>query len=67
MRLARELVRLMRATRVPLGIGALGYGAADLDALARRAIVQTRLVDNAHVAIDEPAMRALFERALSYG
>jgi len=64
--LANELVRLMRATRVPLGVGALGYDARDLDALARGAIVQTRLVDNAPVAIDEPAMRSLFERALSY-
>jgi alcohol dehydrogenase class IV len=64
--LARELVRLMRATKVPLGIGALGYQVGDLDALARGAIVQTRLVDNAPIAVDEPAMRSLFERALSY-
>ena len=64
--LASEMVRVMRAARVPLGLGALGYGSGDLDALARGAIVQTRLVDNAPVAIDEPAMRSLFERALSY-
>jgi alcohol dehydrogenase class IV len=64
--LADEMVRVMRAARVPLGLAPLGYGAADLDALARGAIVQTRLVDNAPIAVDEPAMRSLFERALSY-
>jgi hydroxyacid-oxoacid transhydrogenase len=63
---ANELVRRMRATHVPLGIGALGYGAGDLDALARGAIVQARLVDNAPIAVDEFAMRSLFEGALSY-
>jgi alcohol dehydrogenase class IV len=64
--LTRELVRLMRATGVPLGLGPLGYRASDLDALARGAIVQTRLVDNAPIPVDERAMRSLFERALSY-
>jgi alcohol dehydrogenase class IV len=56
----------MRATGVPLGLGPLGYRASDLDALARGAIVQTRLVDNAPIPVDERAMRSLFERALSY-
>jgi alcohol dehydrogenase class IV len=64
--LAGELVRVMRAAHVPLGLAPLGYGAADVGALARGAIVQTRLVDNAPIAVDEPAMRSLFERALSY-
>ncbi|MGO8999177.1 MAG: hydroxyacid-oxoacid transhydrogenase [Polyangiaceae bacterium] len=64
--LAKEIVRLMRATSVPRGIGPLGYGARDLDALTRGAIVQSRLVQNAPVPIDELAMRALFEGAISY-
>ena len=64
--LARELVRLMGATAVPTGLRPLGYDVADLDALARGAIVQARLVQNAPVLVDEPAMRALFEGALSY-
>jgi alcohol dehydrogenase class IV len=63
---ARALLRLMRATRVPLGLAAVGYGAGDLDALARGAIVQSRLVDNAPIPVDEPAMRALFEGAMTY-
>jgi alcohol dehydrogenase class IV len=64
--LASEIVRLMRATAVPRGLEPLGYGARDLDALTRGAIVQSRLVQNAPVPVDEPAMRALFEGALAY-
>jgi alcohol dehydrogenase class IV len=64
--LAREIVRLMRATRVPAGVGAVGYGAGDLDALTKGAIVQSRLVQNAPIAVDEAAMRALFAGALAY-
>jgi alcohol dehydrogenase class IV len=64
--LARELVRLMRATRVPNGVGGVGYGEADLDALAKGAIVQSRLVDNAPIPVDEAKMRALFASALAY-
>jgi hydroxyacid-oxoacid transhydrogenase len=64
--LAREIVRLMRATSVPGGVSALGYGPRDLEALTQGAIVQSRLVQNAPIAIDEAAMRSLFEGALSY-
>ena len=64
--LARELVRLMRATSVPQGVSHLGYGEEDLDALARGAIVQARLVQNAPIAVDEFAMRTLFAGALAY-
>jgi alcohol dehydrogenase class IV len=65
--LARELVRLMKATRVPAGVGALGYGEADLAALTKGAIVQSRLVQNAPMAVDEAAMRSLFAGAMAYG
>jgi hydroxyacid-oxoacid transhydrogenase len=64
--LAGELLRLMRATSVPMGLRPLGYDARDLNALTRGAIVQSRLVENAPVPIDEPAMRALFQEALVY-
>jgi len=64
--LAGELIRVMQRAHVPLGVGALGYGAGDLDALAKGAIVQTRLVENAPIRVDLPTMRSLFERALSY-
>lgn len=45
----------------------VGYASSDLDALADRAIVQKRLVDNAPCAVDRDRMRALFESALDYG
>jgi alcohol dehydrogenase class IV len=64
--LAKEIIRLMRATSVPGGLQPLGYDARDLDALTRGAIVQSRLVQNAPVPVDDAAMRALFEGALSY-
>jgi alcohol dehydrogenase class IV len=56
----------MRRTRLPAGLVGVGYDANDLDALADRAIVQKRLVDNAPSAIDRDRLRALFEGALSY-
>jgi len=59
-------VDLMRAAGVPNGVGGVGYGEADLDALTRGAIVQKRLVDNAPLPVDDAVMRALFRGALSY-
>ncbi|MGH7269248.1 MAG: alcohol dehydrogenase, partial [Polyangiaceae bacterium] len=60
------LIDLMRAARVPNGIGGVGYTDHDIESLARGAIVQKRLVDNAPVHVDEAAMRSLFRGALSY-
>jgi alcohol dehydrogenase class IV len=64
--LSRALVEAMRATGVPLGVSALGYGERDLDALARGAVVQKRLVDNAPMPVEDDAMRELFRGALTY-
>lgn len=60
------LVQRMRAAGVPLGVSAVGYGEADLDALCRRTLMQKRLVDNAPMAVDDDAMNALFRGALAY-
>ncbi len=64
--LADTVTALMRAAGVPNGVGGVGYGEADVDALARGAIVQKRLVDNAPMPVDEAMMRGLFRSALSY-
>jgi alcohol dehydrogenase class IV len=64
--LAERLLVLMRRTGLPVGLAGVGYEARDLDALAERAIVQKRLVDNAPCAVDLARMRALFEGALEY-
>jgi alcohol dehydrogenase class IV len=64
--LSATLVEAMRATGVPLGVAAVGYGEDDVEALARGALVQRRLVDNAPLAIDDDAMKALFRGAMRY-
>jgi hydroxyacid-oxoacid transhydrogenase len=64
--LAHVLIEAMRATGVPLGVGAVGYGEEDVEALARGALVQRRLVDNAPIAVDDEGMRALFRAAMEY-
>jgi hydroxyacid-oxoacid transhydrogenase len=64
--LADRIVALMRAAGVPNGVGGVGYGERDLDALTRGSILQKRLVDNAPMPVDEAAMRSLFRGAISY-
>jgi alcohol dehydrogenase class IV len=64
--LSDALIDRMRATGVPNGVSGVGYAEADVAALARGAILQKRLVDNAPMPVDEAAMRALFRGALAY-
>jgi alcohol dehydrogenase class IV len=64
--LGRALVDTMRAAGVPNGVAGVGYGEADLEALAQRALMQKRLVVNAPMPVDDAAMHALFQNALSY-
>jgi alcohol dehydrogenase class IV len=64
--LSSTLVRLMRTTGVPNGVGGVGYDRGDLGRLTAGAMVQKRLVDNAPLAVDDATMTALFEGALSY-
>jgi hydroxyacid-oxoacid transhydrogenase len=63
---AQALVDRMRAAGVPNGLAGVGYAENDVDALARGATLQRRLVDNAPMPVDDDAMRSLFRRALSY-
>lgn len=62
--LARALERLMRATDVPVGLAALGYSAADVDALTAGTVVQARLLDNAPLPLDHDAVAAIFRDAI---
>jgi alcohol dehydrogenase class IV len=59
------LVRLMRDCGLPSGTAELGYTPEDLPALAKGAMLQRRLVDNAPVTVDDGAMRELFRAALA--
>jgi alcohol dehydrogenase class IV len=64
--LSDTILALMQKTGAPNGIGGVGYTSGDLDALARGAGAQKRLVDNAPVPLDQAALVELFRGALSY-
>lgn len=64
--LAEQVCRMMQAVSMPNGVGAVGYGADDIDALTAGTIAQTRLIANAPKNIDENVVVSLFRSALSY-
>ncbi len=64
--LAGRLEALMRATGVPSGLAALGYGEADVEALAERAALQERLTENAPLRVGRAELAALFRGAMAY-
>jgi alcohol dehydrogenase class IV len=64
--LARRIEALMRATGMPNGIGGVGFGKADLDALGASALPQQRLLANAPRPVGAHELELLFENALSY-
>ena len=64
--LAEKIVALMKATQMPNGIGAVGYGAEDIPALTEGAFPQKRLLDNAPRRIDKAALAGLYHDALAY-
>lgn len=64
--LAAQLARMMREAGIPNGISGVGYGEADIGALAAGAIVQARLVDNAPRKVTEDDLAALFRGAAAY-
>jgi hydroxyacid-oxoacid transhydrogenase len=63
--LARGLLSLMKDTRVPSSLGALGYGSSDVPALTKGTIVQKRLLSNAPVEPSETDLSAIFVAALA--
>jgi alcohol dehydrogenase class IV len=63
--LAEHVASLMRATCIPNGLSGVGYGEADLDALADRAALQKRLCDNAPRPVTRDDLRALFAGAIT--
>src|SRR6185503_10103390 len=64
--LAGRIVELMRATHMPNGIGALGFGESEIDALATGAEPQYRVIKNAPIDVDRDVLRRLFRAALRY-
>ena len=64
--LASRVIELMRATKMPNGIGELGFGDAQLDALASGAEPQYRVIKNAPKDVGRDELRSLFKAALRY-
>lgn len=64
--LAETIIAMMRATEMPNGIGALGYGEADIPGLAEGAFAQQRLLANSPVLVDQEDLQALYRGAAQY-
>ncbi len=62
--IARCLGRLMRATNVPVDLGAIGYRDEDAPLLVGGTIVQRRLLDNAPRSIDGADLDRVFRDAI---
>ncbi|MCB1954596.1 MAG: iron-containing alcohol dehydrogenase [Rhodocyclaceae bacterium] len=65
-RVAERLIDLMRVTRIPNGVGGVGYTLDDLPTLAAGAWAQQRLVRNAPKAVTEESLGRLFGDAMRY-
>lgn len=64
--LAGQLIRMMRASGIPNGIGGVGYGEADVEALTRGAWAQQRLLTNAPREIGQDDLRSLYRGGMRY-
>jgi hydroxyacid-oxoacid transhydrogenase len=62
--LSSHLAALMKATGMPNGLSALGYGEKDLDALAKGASTQPRLLTNSPKPLGEAELRDIFKNSL---
>jgi hydroxyacid-oxoacid transhydrogenase len=64
--LSNELIRVMRAVRMPNGLSAVGYTEDDVVALTEGAYPQQRLLQNAPREMSKPVLADLFRRAMRY-
>ncbi|MEO8537797.1 MAG: iron-containing alcohol dehydrogenase, partial [Betaproteobacteria bacterium] len=64
--LAARVIELMRATRMPNGLAALGLDDAHVEALAEGAEPQYRVIRNAPIDVGAAELRALFRSAMRY-
>ena len=56
----------MQATGIPNGLGAIGFGASDVAALADGAFPQKRVIGNAPRAVTRDDLAQLFAGAMRY-
>ena len=64
--LAGHVIGLMKRTGMPNGLGGVGYGVSDIQALTDGAFPQQRLLMNAPREMTKPVLAELFESALAY-
>lgn len=64
--LGARIVALMKASGIPNGVGGVGYGAGDIDALIAGTLPQQRLLQNAPMDVGEGQLRGMFEGAFRY-
>ena len=63
---AKQLIKMMRATGIPNGVGGVGYDESDVAALTKGAWAQQRLMTNAPRDISEGDVSALYRSAMRY-
>jgi len=64
--LAGQLIKMMKATGIPNGVGGVGYAEADVAALTKGAWAQQRLLTNAPREVSESDLGNLYREALCY-
>jgi hydroxyacid-oxoacid transhydrogenase len=64
--LATRLIAMMRATGLPNGLSALGYGEADIPGLVTGASAQQRLLTIAPRPVSDEDLRGLYRDAMRY-
>jgi alcohol dehydrogenase class IV len=63
---AKRLIELMQATKIPNGLSAIGFAANDIAALAEGAFPQKRVIGNAPRAVTKEDLASLFSGAMQY-
>lgn len=63
---AAQLIRMMKATGIPNGVGGVGYGESDVAALTKGAWAQQRLLTNAPRDISQDDLGRLYRGAMHY-
>jgi len=63
---AKRLVDLMRNTHAPNGLQGVGFGPADVSALAASSIRQTRAINNAPKVANQTDIETIYSNSVSY-
>ena len=64
--LADQLIELMQAAQLPIGLSEIGYRESDIPILCAGAQAQTRLLRNAPRLVDAAALQSVFSDAMRY-